>query len=515
MQDRGWDRLFVLGLLAAAILIAAIFPDYGIGRDEPGHLDYGARALAWYASFGSNDSVVELAAARRYGALHAGLLALLAQLLPLDGYETAHLTGGLLGLLGAAGCHLLAAEFGSRRAGVLAALLLLATPVWWQHSFNNPTDIPFAVASLWSLLFLARLGRELPEPRWPSALGYGATLGAAMSLNLAAAGAAFGTLAAVALAWAGRGAGGDATWGANWREHRQNGTRILVRLLAALAVALAVLLLTWPWAVLDAPGQPAADRVALPRWSLPAGIALKLPEPFLLALLGAAGLATAALVRGRARLDAVALGAAILMPAALCLAGGLPDAPTLLLVPPMAAAAGIALDRAASSLTLPMQKLAAVALLIYGALHGWTMARLHPYEGLYVNQLAGGTRAAAARFAMDPNGSAMSEAARELTQQLIAREGPNVLARRFRVELCGAPAPALYYLPARWRGRSDGAADFVIIHAQAGCRPPEGGREFLRVERAGQLLAQVHDLRAVPARALPSMAQSGRSDPQR
>lgn len=510
MQDQGWDRFFALCLLAAGILVAASFPDYGIGRDEPRHLEYGARALAWYFPFGTDGSVLEPADGPPYGALHAGLLALLARLLPFDGFETAHLTGGLLGLLAAAGCHRLAAEFAGRRAGALAALLLLATPAWWQHSFNNPTDIPFAVAAIWSLLFLTRLGRELPAPSWPSLLFYGVTLGAALTLNPGASGTAFGTLAVAALAW-----------GSQLHGWRQRG-RMLARFLPALALAVTILLLTWPRALLDPQRLPAAiaaplmiDGAGVPLWSLPAVIAMRLPEPFLLALLGAAGLAIAAVVRGRGRLDGTVLGAAILVPMFLPSAAGQPEAPALLLMPPMAAAGGIALDRAAAALSAPMQKLAAVALLFYGALHGWTMVRLHPYQGIYVNQLAGSAGDAVARLALDPEGSAMSEAARELTQQLIAREGPTVLARRLRIELCGPPAAALYYLPVRWRGQVEATADFSIAHVQAKCPAPQNGREFLRVERAGQVLALVRDLRVAPATVPPSRAQSEGPNPER
>src|SRR4051812_44797850 len=162
MQEHLWDRLYAIGLLAAGVVVLLTFADYGITWDEPLHVEYGARTLNWYLSLGGDRSFLDFQNLYLYGALHDTLVALLARILPLDAYDTTHLAGGLLGLLGAIGCHRLATEFAGKRAGFLAAVLLLATPDWWQHSFNNPKDIPFAVAAIWPLVFLARAARELP-----------------------------------------------------------------------------------------------------------------------------------------------------------------------------------------------------------------------------------------------------------------------------------------------------------------------------------------------------------------
>ncbi|HYE52720.1 MAG TPA: glycosyltransferase family 39 protein [Azospirillaceae bacterium] len=507
-------------MVLAACLMLAGFRDHGITWDEPLHVEYGERALDWYLSLGADRSVLEFQNLYLYGALYDTMAAAISLLSPFDAYGTRRLLGGLLGLLGVAAVHRIARDLGGARAGALAAVLLLLTPDWWGHAFNNPKDTPFAVAGAWSAVFLVRLATALPEPRLRDAVGFGLALGAALGIRVG--GVLFlGPLGVVGLAWVllrlGRGAGPLPVLA--------EAGRIALVFAAALPVAWALMVAAWPWAQLDPVGHPVRAlaefsrfpldftflfagqtlrTTELPWWYLPMGLAVKLPVPLFLAVAGAAGLGLSALLRGRVRMEAVALAAALLLPplAVLATHAVLYDGirHMLFLVPLLAAAAGVALDRLA--LALPASRrgfrpaaLAGAALAGYAAAQAATMVRLHPYQTIWHNALAGGVTGAAGRFELDYWGSAMSEAARALTAAILRREGVMSLTRPYRVRLCGPPGSALYYLPPSWRGVGEGEADFYVAYTRGRCPGAPEGAELVRVERMGIPLAFVLDLR--------------------
>jgi hypothetical protein len=246
----------------------------------------------------------------------------------------------------------------------------------------------------------------------------------------------------------------------------------------------------------------------LPWWYIPVGFAVKLPEPFLIGLaialpVGAQGLARG-LGAGRLRLDGLAIAGAILLPPASIIAANsvLYDGirHLMFLVPPMAAAAAIAYDRLADALPAWARRGGAAVLAVGIGGVVATMVHLHPYEGIYYNRLVGGPRGAAGRFELDYWGSAMSEAARKLRQQVVAQEGPEALTRAYRVRVCGPPTSALYYLPRSWSGAPLGSqrADFYIAFTRGPCQNPPPGPEIIRIERDGLPLAIVRDLRPGP-----------------
>lgn len=518
--------VLLAGALAAVLLT---FEDFGITWDEPLHVEYGKLALDWYLSLGADRALFDYQNLYLYGALHDTAIALLGRLLPYDDFTVSHLGGALIGLLGFVGCYRVAVAIsGSRRAGFLATALLLATPEYWGHLFNNPKDVPLAVAGIWTLFFLVRLAHELPPaadaetrlPRWSTLIGYGVALGAALGIRIAGV-LLLAAPAAVLLAWIGvrvRAVGSAAA--------AAETARLAVRLLPIPAIAAVVMLLAWPWALLDPLHRPfqALEEFAkfpidfsftfagvpvrtteLPWWYLPVGFAVKLPETMLAGLAVALGMAVRGLVHalsghGNLRLDRLALAAAILLPPAVVIAAqsvlydGIRH--VLFLVPPMAVAAGIGFDRLADRLA-PGARLASGALLAL-ALAGVLMAmvRLHPYQGIYYNRMAGGVAGAEGRFELDYWGSALSEAARTLAQKIAASEGPAALERPYRIYTCGPRISALHHLPAAWRNApAVPPYDFYIAFTRGPCDLTPYGPQILRIERSGVPLAVAHDLR--------------------
>jgi hypothetical protein len=529
-QDRFWDGLAQLGLMAALLFVAATFKHYGISWDEPLHLENGWRALNWYLTLGEDRSVLHFQNLYLYGALYDTACALASLVLPFDGYETRRLLGGLVGVLGLAAVRLLARELGGARAGALAVLLLLLTPEWIGQSFANPKDIPFATAAAWVAYAQLRLLRETPRPGlW---LLHGVAFGCALGIRV-------GGVILLAPLLIGLGV-------SVVRHARQDGVmpaamttlRFSGPLLASLALSWALMVAFWPWAQtgllrpLEAlaafshfplrfhfpfAGQE-VETTHLPPWYVPVAFAVKLVEPALLGLLVALVLAVRSMVRqgwGAITPARVALAGMIILPPVLVIAShavlydGIRH--LMFLLVPLSVAAGLGLDRLGNILARrglrPVQ--AGAALLAVWTL--WQMAmigRLHPYESIWYNALAGGVKGAEGRFELDIGGTALSEAAMRLRDHVVSQEGSWALAHSYRIRVCGPPESALYYLPPRWVAPPDGQgpADFYIAFTRSHCPGEPVGKQILRVRRMGATLAYVLDLRSIPTEEIPENA---------
>lgn len=521
-----WDGVAQAALAAALLFVAATFKHYGITWDEPLHLENGWRALDWYLSLGEDRGVLDFQNLYLYGALYDALTAAAGALLPFDAYETRRLVGGLVGVAGLAAVRAQARMLAGPRAGALAVLLLLLTPEWMGQAFANPKDVPFATAAAWMGLFQIRLIRDLPQLKWSTLAAFGLAFGAALGIRVGGV-VLIGPLGIACLYWLATRCRERPLPTALWE-----GVVAAARLVPAFMLAWLIMIACWPWAQLDPISRPLEALAGfshfplsfsfpfagqtlvttdLPWWYVPVAFAVKLPEVTLLGLGVAAFLGGRALVRAPLAMapERVGLAAAILLPPVIVIVTGavLYDGirHLLFMLPPLTVAAGIGLDRLASRLDgaamrerLPQATRLAAALLCLWA--GWqvlTMVRLHPYQAIWYNVLAGGVRGAEGRFELDYWGSPLSEAAARLRNRIVSEEGGGAIAHPYRIRICGPHDSALHFLPPTWKAPANGQgeADFYIAYTRGSCGPVPPGREILRVERMGVTLAYVLDLR--------------------
>lgn len=81
-------------------------------------------------------------------------------------YEFRHCCNALLGWCIAFIIALLLAKTCGYRAAIMGFLLLLLSPRFLGHSFNNPKDIPFALGYTFAIYQMILLVRELPKTSW-------------------------------------------------------------------------------------------------------------------------------------------------------------------------------------------------------------------------------------------------------------------------------------------------------------------------------------------------------------
>lgn len=519
-----WHRLAYLLFGANALLVLLTFADYGVTWDEDVHNWYGVYVLEYYTSLFENTRALSWLNLYNYGAAFDLLAAILNEFSPIGTYETRHLLNGLVGLLGVVGVWKLGKALGGPRAGFIAALLLLLMPVWYGHSFNNPKDIPFAVAVVWSTYYMVRIAPRLPAPPLALAAKFGVAAGLGLGVRVGGL-LLFCYLGLLLTLWT------------LWRLAEHRDWRRLVAdawggfsrvLLPAAAVAYPVMLICWPWAQLDPIDNPLRalsffthetfpfktifwgqyfPATDLPWTYLPAHLVLATPELHLALFLAAIVFAAIALGRtSRDRfLQHFMLGFGIVFPVAYAVAvkAVLFDGMRhfIFVLPLVAVAASLAADRILGRLLETRWRApACCALGLYLAGHLAVMVALHPDQYVYYNGLIGWTPGAEGKFKLDYWGNSYAEAVEGLEAHLRAELGSDFDDTDVRVAVCGPPISAANFFPPNFVFTADPrTADFFIAFTKDDCHKSLEGEEIFRVERMDTLLSVVLDRREINA----------------
>ena len=528
-ERRTPERLYygaTLGLLLVALaVVLATFRDYGVTWDEHYHDTYGKYLLAYYLSGFRDTAALTYHNLWLYGGAFDAPTALAKRLLPFGDFETQHLMIALAGLLGVLGCAKIATCLGGRRAGFWAALLLLTTPLWYGHMFNNPKDIPFATAMTWALYYTIRVAPQLPNASWSLVLRLGVAFGLAFGVRIAAVFAVI-YLAAAGLAWF--------CWRVNettWhRALGEAGRALGFVILPAAVVAYAVMLAAWPWAQhepLERPLEAAwifshspwdidtlfegrlVNSLHLPADYMSVYFAIKTPEIVLVLIAMAAVLVVANLWRDR-RLPAwrdgagyFVLGFAFLFPflffvlfrpvAYDCIRH------FLFVFPTMAAIAALVLDRLYRALeSRPMIWRAGFTAIVASYL-GWhitTLAALHPDQYVYYNAVVGGVQGAANRYELDYWGNSYREAVNDLAAYVRREEAKTGVHKTYQVMVCAEGTSAAYFFPKDLvLAQNARDADFYLSNTRLGCDKEFDGDTIITVKRDDAVLSVVKDRR--------------------
>jgi hypothetical protein len=182
--------LLIIGLLT--------FKDYGLSWDEPLYYEYGRASQYAYSiperldgsfdlekSYGASagDHVTRGPAYLLIGGLFEGLL----EKLGLDMASAWHLTNFLTYLLGLTFFYALTRLWLDPWPAALSTAFFASQPVFWNHAFINPKDMPFAVFFLISMVLGFRMIDHWDEkPKWQEAILPGIFLGITTSIRFIA-----------------------------------------------------------------------------------------------------------------------------------------------------------------------------------------------------------------------------------------------------------------------------------------------------------------------------------------
>jgi hypothetical protein len=521
LRNRCADFLAVCVLASIALIAALTFRDYGLGWDDFTHAQYGELLLSFYATGFRDTRALSFVNLYLYGGGFDMAAALLAKISPFDLFETRRLAGAAVGWLGLAATWRVGRCIGGPLAGLVALVLLATCPLYVGHMFINPKDAPFAAAMAMFLLGLVRSIEQYPRPSPATVLilglGFGLSIGSRIMAGFGALDALFALvlLFAITARREGLRAGGADV------------ARFLLTLLPAAILAYAVMALLWPWAVVN-PLNPlrAVETFShffekpwrelysgalieppdMPRSYVPVLLGRKLPEIF--SILAAAGLlgalAAAARPAVEARRRAILLGVAF--------AAFLPIAVTVIarpamyngvrhfvfVLPPLAVAGGLAgaiIAGRIARIGRPVLIVAALGFLAGVALPAIGMARLHPYEYVYFNSLAGGVRTAQSRYMLDYWGLAFKQAGDALRAKLAEGGQSPPAGRKWTIAVCGPHPPARVALGERYELTWDPkGADFALTLGAFYCAKLDAP-QLVEIVRDGVSFARAYDIR--------------------
>lgn len=527
IDRRSWTHAVTAGIFVVlAAVVALTFQDYGISWDEELHVPYGHKLLAYYMSGFADRSAFSFINLYQYGGFFDLLSAAASRLSPFGEYETRHLIGGLFFLAGLYGAWKLATLLAGARAGLMAVACLATTPLLYGHSFINPKDAPLAWLGVWVAYFTCRMLGEA-RASWRSIAGLGVSLGLALGMRIIA----FAFIGQIATVIAIRALAFVPALGV--RGAAAKTLRDIRPFAPVFALAFAVMALVWPWSV-QAPlnivsvftdsanlywhpdmlwAGEIVNSADLPPRYLVTLFAVQLPE---YVLLGAGLIAAWAFAQAR-HLRAARFTAAptlqylyVALTVVVPLAAFAAFRPStyngvrhfLFVAPQLIVLAAIGLDRAliflerrGRALALGFAALLAAALVREIIL----MARLHPYQYLAFNSLAGGLHGAYGRYELDYWGVSYKEATLRLAQFLAdERAAGRAVPEKALVFVCGANTSAGSYLPPAIGLTDDRTkADFFMGGdlTNPRCRVRPEGRAVVEVKRMDAVLSYVLDLR--------------------
>jgi hypothetical protein len=430
-MESGRRRLFVrlaAPAAAVALLVAmiALSRDFGATWDERalqklGELIwdlYGGRMsrLEFLGTFELNFGYTRI-----YGLLVEFLSTAAQHIIPGDVWVVRHYVNAVFGWTGVVFAFLMASRWFGRRAGWLAALLLVCMPRYFADSMNNPKDLPFAVLMLAASYYIVSVSAEYPYFSWPHALKLATVI--ALAINVRSMGLMLLGYTGLALAIA-------VTVSRDFDPRRLAATAGRYAVIALLAVVGGSVF--WPWAQeqpLTRPfeaffmasgfnwGNPslfmgeAVGGAAVPWYYLPTWVAITVPIVVLVGMVFAA-VRVALPTPSRARL--AALWGLMLFPAVaaivrhLSLYDGIRH--MLFIVVPMAVLAAAGWDLVFRNVAPKTAVFAAAAFVVMIAEPFLFQIRNHPNQAVYFTPMAGGPRGAFGRYDMDYWGNCILEA---------------------------------------------------------------------------------------------------------
>ncbi len=411
--------LFATASVALLFMMPWLSFDFGITGDEELQKIYGEKILAYFETDGEDKSALDYKNLYFYGGLFDYCAAWLNKHIGgFDEYDLRHILNAFVGFLMIFFTGLLAREVsGSWRIAFFALAFMALSPRIFGHSMNNPKDIPFAAAYVFTLLYLVRFLKQLPNPGSKTVVML--IIGIAAAINVRVGGilliAYFGLFTGMAYLL-------QPTLRAKLTEVKHLGKIVLIGLVVAVLSYFGGMLF-WPYALQAPLSNPfkALSEMSnfstsirmlfegshlwsdeLPWYYIPKWIAISAP---LFTLFGLAFFAVFYIIKLK-KIDYLPLMFILftaIFPVAYAVFKGssLYDGMRhfLFIYPVLAVLAAWGWNQVIAM--RPLKWIASVGLIALMALPAWWAVKNHPYQYTYFNEIFGGTKAAYGNYETD------------------------------------------------------------------------------------------------------------------
>jgi hypothetical protein len=181
--------LFVAFCTLPFILLPVLSLDAGISGDEPVHHAHAEKVYNYFATKGADRSALNTPETylKYYGQFADDLSYRIMRWTKSENpYPIRHLLNSLMGALTILFSALIARRLAGKLSGILVVVLLILSPQFLGHSFNNVKDIPFAMGYTMTLYFLIVFIMRMPRVKWVPIAGM--VIGTAFALSVRAGG---------------------------------------------------------------------------------------------------------------------------------------------------------------------------------------------------------------------------------------------------------------------------------------------------------------------------------------
>ncbi len=184
---------FRLAFAAIAIITFFAMPMMAYHAGNSADEDYyqypqALKVYNYYATFGKDTSYLnannkDMEGMKDYGMSFDLLTVVVNKMLHVDKiFESRHAMNAMIGWLAMLFCGLLAYRLANWRAALITFFLMFFSPRFLGHSFNNPKDVPFAMAYIFTIYYIVRFLQQFPKPT--KKISFYVALGIAMAISV-------------------------------------------------------------------------------------------------------------------------------------------------------------------------------------------------------------------------------------------------------------------------------------------------------------------------------------------
>ncbi len=186
------SSVFRLLFAAMAVILFFLLPflsfDAGISGDEYTIYKQAEKVYRFYESGGDDTAATfsnTIDPMHLYGISFDVVVLAIEKLFNVEAeYTLRHVFNSLTGWVAILFTGLFVAMITGWRGGFIAMLLLVVSPRFLGHVFNNPKDIPFAMGYIFTMFFMLKLLKQFPKPKLATAFWTAAGIAITISLRI-------------------------------------------------------------------------------------------------------------------------------------------------------------------------------------------------------------------------------------------------------------------------------------------------------------------------------------------
>ena len=160
-------KIFLISIIIALVSLVVCGLGAGSSGDEYFHVNHSQDVFNYYKTLGEDKTAATPTADNNlpyYSQLPDTFIQLIIETFGIDNYMTyRHLTCNIIAWIGIIFAGLFAKRIGGWNTATITVFILLLSPRFFGHSFNNLKDIPFATATMMSIYYISVFLQQLPK----------------------------------------------------------------------------------------------------------------------------------------------------------------------------------------------------------------------------------------------------------------------------------------------------------------------------------------------------------------